>query len=85
MKLEDLAIKMKVDTLEGKAANPGLTEQVSLNFSKIKVEYQEQKLDQDQAAVSALNNFQATLFPDLGGGGNFDGGVTIAPTTKTAS
>jgi type VI protein secretion system component Hcp len=84
MKLEDLAIKIKVDGLEGKPANPGLTEQVSLNFSKIEVEYKAQKLDQDETAVSALDNFQATLFPELSGGGNFDGGVTIAPPNKTA-
>jgi len=83
MRLEDLAIKIKIDSLEGKPANPGLTEQVSLNFSKIEVEYKAQKLDGDQTAVTALDNFQAALFPELSGGGNFEGGVIVPPPNKT--
>lgn len=83
LNLEDLALKVEVDSLEGKSTDPGVTEQISLNFAKIKVEYQEQKLDQDPAAVAALDDFQATLFPELSGGGNFEGGVVVPPPNKT--
>ncbi len=85
LKLEDLALKVQVDSVKGKPTNPGVTEQVSLNFTKIKVEYKEQGLDQDQSAVAALNDFQMALFPTLGAGGNFGGGVSTPATDDTIS
>src|SRR5262245_28486415 len=85
LNLENLALKVQVDSLEGKPTNDGVTEQITLNFAKIKFEYKEQQLDQDQAAVAALNDFQAALFPNLSGGGNFAGGVTTPSTDDIIS
>lgn len=83
LKLEDLALKVEVNTIENKSTGATPTEQISLNFSKIKVEYAKTKLGQNADAVAALNEFKTTLFPNLSGGGNFTGGISVPPSDDT--